>query len=428
LAAEWSNLQSVPSDPSRPRLSGFKVDGSTGIGARAGFVALLAADTVSALGSFVSIVALPWLVLVNTGSPARMGLIAAAEMVPYVVSCVFGTPLADRIGLKVSSVVADGGSALAMALVAAVPRQGFLSLVGLVALAGALRGIGDRTKHVLLRPMAAAAGVAMIRVTGTYETLNKGAQLVGAPLGGLLIYWFGAGGAIWLDAASFAVCCLLVAGLVYPPRSGKPVASEGYLAALVAGVRQLLDDPVLMAMTACYFALNVLTQAGTAIFIPLWIAELVRTPAALGLVTGAFAVGAVLGGFAFTIIAPGVPRRWAFVIGVTVGSAPRLFVLGLSHSLTVVLVVTFVTGVLSASANPVLGAALYERVPANLQSRVFGLVAAICLAGLPVGGMLAGWTATNLNLTAAILLAACLSLAMTVATAAWYLRAETASA
>ena len=56
-------------------------------------------------------VAIPWLVLITTGSPAKMGLVAGAEMLPYVVSGVLAAPLADRFGLRRTSIVTDLGSA-----------------------------------------------------------------------------------------------------------------------------------------------------------------------------------------------------------------------------------------------------------------------------------------------------------------------------
>ena len=46
---------------------------------------LLAAQAVSICGTRMSMVALPWFVLVTTGSPLRTGLVAFAEMLPYVV-------------------------------------------------------------------------------------------------------------------------------------------------------------------------------------------------------------------------------------------------------------------------------------------------------------------------------------------------------
>jgi hypothetical protein len=144
-----------------------------------------------------------------------------------------------------------------------VPRIDFVALVGLVAVAGVLRGGGDRAKHVLLRPMAEDAGIPMIRVTGAYETMNRVAQLVGAPLGGLLIYWFGTQGAIWLDAVSFAACAALLATFVNPKADVGPADQqaprEPYLAALRRGARHLIGDRLLFGMTAALFVINALT-------------------------------------------------------------------------------------------------------------------------------------------------------------------------
>jgi MFS family permease len=423
-----ASLESLESFVRRATCSTFYVPGSLSQGeidvvsGRTGFFALLTADLTTTLGTFVSAVAIPWLVLVNTHSPAKMGAVAAAEMVPFLLASVFGPPLADRFGIKLTSVATDAGAALAMGLIAATPRIGFLPLVLLVAVTGALRGVGDRTKHVLLRPMAGAAGISMVRVTGAYETLNRGAQLIGGPVGGLMIYWFGANGAVWVDAASFAICAAVVAVLVHPPaeETAGEAGPERYLPALRGGVDYLWHNRALLAMLCTFFVVNVLNQAGIAVFVPLWIAEVVNSPAALGLVSGAFAVGAALGSIAFTVLAPKLPPVPTFVAGILIGTAPRLFVLGLSHSLAVVLVVTFLSGVVFASANPILGVTLFEQVPPALQTRVFGLVGAVCLAGLPLGGVLAGWATSVFPLHIAILLIALLCLGLNLVTLRWY--------
>ncbi len=177
---------------------------------RTSLVALFTADILSALGTRVSAVAIPWLVLMTTGSAAKMGLIAAAEMLPYVLTGVLAAPLADRFGLRLTSIVADVGSALAMIAVILSPGSSFTQLAVLVAIGGALRGIGDRVKHVMLRPLAEQCGVQMLRITSLYEGLSRAATLVGAPLGGLLIAWLGTNGALWADAVSFAFCAALV--------------------------------------------------------------------------------------------------------------------------------------------------------------------------------------------------------------------------
>ena len=47
-------------------------------------VGLLVAAGISSAGSRVSLVAIPWFVLVSTGSAALTGVVAFAEMVPFV--------------------------------------------------------------------------------------------------------------------------------------------------------------------------------------------------------------------------------------------------------------------------------------------------------------------------------------------------------
>jgi MFS family permease len=153
-------------------------------------------------------------------------------------------------------------------------------------------------------------------------------------------------------------------------------------------------------------------QASMAVFIPVWVSTVLGSPAALGTVLGALALGGVLGSVAFTALAPKLPQYLTFLVGVAIAGAPSLLVL-LTHRLAVVLVVMVLVGVVSAVLNPIFGALQYERVPLELQTRVFGLVSTVAYAGSPVGAMLGGWALAGLGLDGAILGAALVSLVVT---------------
>jgi len=393
------------------------------VSARGRFIALFVADVVSVLGSRVSMLAIPWLVLVTTGSATKMGLVAGAEMLPYVLSGVLAAPLADRFGVRRATIVTDAGSALAMAGIAASPQLGFGWLLVLVALAGATRGLGDRVKHVMLRPLAEAAGIKVIRVTSAYEGFSRTAMLLGSAAGGLLIAWVGALGAIWVDAVSFALCALVVAVLVRLPADAfprqTPDTREPYLVALRGGFRVLWLDRLLPSMIVMLFALNMFNQASIAVFIPLWVDEVLHTPEALGLVLGTFAAGAVLGSIVFTAIAPRLPMYQTFMLGALLAGAPRLLILGLTHDVVLVCAVSFLSGLAMAAVNPVVGAMLYERVPPELQTRAFGVCTAITFTGIPIGGVLAGLAVTGFGVDTAILVAGVLCLLATAAPWVW---------
>jgi MFS family permease len=384
---------------------------------RRNFAALIGADIGSTLGSQISLVAIPWLVLNLTGSATDLGLVAAAEMIPYLLTATLLTPLADRYGLRTTSVCCDILSALATAAIAGFPHQGIGWLLLLVAGNGALRGVGDRTKHVLLRPAARAAGYPLIRVTSLYEGLNRLATLLGAPLGGLLIVLAGARGAVWLDAASFALCAVLVAFAVGRPAPSEDAAAgrERYLSALRAGVDYLRRDRVLTMMLGTAFALNVFSYSATVVFVPLWARDILDSPEALGLTLGTFAAGALAGTLVFGILAKRLPQYQTFLLGALLAGAPRLFVLGISSNLPLVLAVSLIGGFGLAAVNPILGVAMYERIPDRLQTRVIGLCTTVTFTGVPIGALLGGAAVNAFGLRTTLLWAASLCLLVNLA-------------
>lgn len=375
------------------------------------FVALLTADITSTLGSRISLVAIPWLVLTLHGSPADMGYVAASEMVPYLLTSMFLTPVADWFGLRRSSVVCDALSALAVAGIAAYPHHGLGVLLVLVGVAGGLRGVGDRTKHVLLKPAAVAAGYSMIKVTSLYEGLTRLSTLLGAPLGGLLIVWCGARGSVWVDAASFAFCALVVLlAVAAAPAAAADAVREPYWVALMGGVRYLRGDRVLSIMLATVFFLNFFANAATLVFLPLWARDVLHSPEALGLALGVFAAGALIGTVIFTVVSDKLPQYPTFLIGALVSGAPRLFAVGWSSSLPLVLVVSALAGLGIAAVNPILGVAMYDRIPDALQTRVIGLCTTVAFLGIPIGAVAGGWAVGAFGLRPTLLWAGVLCL------------------
>jgi MFS family permease len=97
--------------------------------------ALLAAEAISTTGSQMTLLALPWFVLVTTGSPARMGVVVAADLVPMVVLALPGGALVGRLGARRTMLACDLARAPLIGLVPLLHALGLLSfpvLVGLV--------------------------------------------------------------------------------------------------------------------------------------------------------------------------------------------------------------------------------------------------------------------------------------------------------
>jgi MFS family permease len=177
-------------------------------------------------------------------------------------------------------------------------------------------------------------------------------------------------------------------------------------------VAHLRQDRICFGVMAMVFYINVFNQAAVVVFIPLWADKVLGSAVGVGAVLGAAGLGLVLGNLVFTIFATKVPRYATFTLGFLLGGPPRFLVLGLTDNLTVVLVVTFLAGCALSAVNPVIGLLLFERTPAALQARVFGLVTAIAWAGLPLGGLLAGWAVTVIGLRPALVVTAVAYLAV----------------
>src|SRR5262249_53278217 len=133
------------------------------------FLALAVAETLSISGTRLSTIAIPWLVLSTTGSPVETGLVAMAEMLPYVVAKALGGPLIDRSGPKRVAIACDAASVVAVGLVPLLHLSGLLTipvLLPIVFAIGMLRGPSDAAKQSMVPDIAALAAVPLERVTG----------------------------------------------------------------------------------------------------------------------------------------------------------------------------------------------------------------------------------------------------------------------
>ncbi|MFE0878295.1 MFS transporter [Streptomyces smyrnaeus] len=362
---------------------------------------VLAAMAVSLTGTRISAIALPWFVLVTTGSTARTGLVALCEMAPYVLVKAFTGPLVDRVGPRTVSWVTDVLSALAVTAVGLLHLVDVLSfwlLLLLVAVIGAARGPGDLSKEIMVPEAAARARVPLERAAGLAGVTERLASTVGPAAGGAVVALLGA------QTALFAIACCFASGsaviVVLLPRrrsstrddpdgSARP-ASEGYWRRLGAGFRFLRGDPLLLTVIAMVAVTNLLDAAFTTLLLPVWARESGNGPGAIGLANSALGIAAVAGSLVAAAIGHRMRRRPVFFAGFLLAGAPRFLILAVDVPLWAVLGVFALGGFGAGFLNPILGALNFERVPGELRGRVNALGDSLAWSGIPLGGLLAG--------------------------------------
>lgn len=378
---------------------------------RRGIIGLLASNGISMLGTRMSMLAVPWFVLTTTGSAAETGIVAFAELAPYVVMMGIGGPWVDRIGAWRVAIASELSAAVLIGIVPLLHFTGHLSLpllAVLVALAGAVRGAGDTGNRVLVPALAEDARMPLERASGLFDGVNRIASMIGVPLAGVLIAIFSAPAVLVIDAATFLVSGSLIGLLV--PRSSQPErdpeqTASGYIAQLGEGLRYLRGDRLLMGIGLMVLVTNLIDVAHASIFLPVWGQERMGGPVGIGLISGVFGLGAVLGNALLTWLAPRLPRRLVYGVGFLVAGAPRYIGLALTSTVEPMLVIAFVAGFGAGSLNPILGAVEFERVPRHLQARVLGAIGALAAAGMPIGGIVGGALVQSIGLTPALLVA-----------------------
>ncbi|MFJ6770819.1 MFS transporter [Kitasatospora sp. NPDC091257] len=376
---------------------------------------VLAATVVSVTGTRVSAIALPWFVLATTGSATMTGLVAFAEMAPYVAVKALTGPLVDRLGPRVVSWTTDAVSAVTAGLVPLLHARGLLpfwALLVMVAVIGAMRGPGDLAKSVMVPEAADHARVPMERATGLSGVTERLASTIGPAVGGGLVALIGPLAGLAVNAVTFALGSLIIA-VALPRGMGRPavpavaaVAAEpsaeeqpaGYWRMFREGFTFLRSEPLLLTVIVMIGITNLIDAGFTTVLVPVWARESGNGPAAIGLAAAVMGATAVVGSLIAAAVASRLPRRTVFFAGFLLCGAPRFLVLALDAPMWLVLTVFAIGGFGAGFLNPILGAVLFERVPRHLLGRVHALGDSLSWAGIPLGGLVAGAAVATVGL------------------------------
>ena len=370
----------------------------------------LTSEAISITGTRVSMIALPWFVLTTTGSASKTGLVALAEMLPLVILKVLGGPIIDRVGARRVSITCDLLSVLVVGSIPLLYHSGHLSFPGfllLVALAGALRGPGDAAKHSLTPALVTHAGVPMERATGLASMVERSASMLGAAFAGGLIAVIGPTNALFVDAGSFLLSAAILAwatrGMAPAVAREEGADEPAYRRQLAEGWHFLRGDRVLLGIAVMVALTNCLDIAWASVLVPVWAREFGGGAAAIGLLFAVFGAAALAGATCDAAWGERMPRYRTYLIAFLIGGAPRFVVMAFDVPWWAVMAVAVSAGFAAGFINPVLGAVIYERIPASLVGRVTSLTTAMCFALMPLGGLLGGFLVGGLGLTVAML-------------------------
>ena len=359
---------------------------------------LLTAELVSLTGSSMTFVALPWFVLVATGSTAKMGWVLAAEMLPI---AIFGIPagsLIARIGAKRTMLVSDAARGPLLLVLPVLHRTGHLSFAALLGTAFAIGVFAApyfASSRIVVPEVAGEDERAVTEVNAILGGANQLTQLAGPVLAGVLIAATSASTVLVIDACTYAFSFLTIALVV---RAGKRVDATAASRGLLAGVRFLMHDSLLGPILLAACAINFVAQGlivgiqGLAYF------RYDGNAHVLGFLFGAFGVGALIGAFAAQQLArrANLMRLAAFAI---VAMPLPLFLLAASMPWGAALVVVAAFAFFSPLVNAPIVGVLTVRTPEALRPKVMTAVMTVASLAGPLGFLGAGVALRTISLS-----------------------------
>jgi MFS family permease len=298
-----------------------------------------AGQALSVLGDAFAIIALPLLVLQATGSVVQMGLVTGVFGVGQLIAGLFAGALVDRMDRRKLMIACDVTRAL---LFAAIPLAWWLAgpqlwLIYVVTLFGSALGMLFQVAYI-----TAVANLAerdqITDANGRLQATFALAFVLGPMLAGQISGVFGPAASIGIDAVSFVISAFSLT-LIRLRRASvahdEPVRRGLGLDGIVTGIRFLLRQPTLRAITLLFFVFALLAAGGNDLFVYYLKHDLGQGDGAVGTVFGVASLGAIVG----AVVAPWLRRRLGFGAGFIGGMAlSGLALLAFGLTPTIVLV------------------------------------------------------------------------------------------
>jgi predicted MFS family arabinose efflux permease len=298
------------------------------------FRLLWGGETISQLGSQVSLLAVP-LLAVRTlhATTFEMGLLTAASTAAFLIVGLPAGVWIDRIRRRWVMIGADLGRVLALGSVPIASAAGLLTLAQLFVVtlvAGVLTVFFDVAYQSYLPTLVGRDHVVEgnAKLTGSEQV----ATVAGPSIAGGLVQAIGSAAAVAVDAASFLVSGVAVAAIRAPEPA--PTVPDGGHPRLVhdiaEGLRFVFSNVLLRAIAATTATANFFSGIAAAVEIVFLVREVHASPAQIGLLFSLGGVGGILGAFAAGPIA----RRFGGARSVLVGAMITVGVLLIPLTMT----------------------------------------------------------------------------------------------
>jgi len=370
-------------------------------------------NTLSYVGTQLTLVAVSLEVFALTGSSFAVGLLGLAALVPLVVAGLYGGAIADRHDRRRVALTSSAVMWLTTVGIAAQAWAGLESvpvLYALVALHSGASGINQPTRGAII---PALMGLPLVPAANALNMMTFSvALMVGPMLGGVLV---GAVGYAWtysIDVVTFLAALYAVWRLPsLPPQQAEAASgARGGLASVVAGPRFLSSRPNLR-MTFLADIVAMTTAFPRALLPAIGAVALGGGEAAVGVLLAAMAAGAFLAGLFSAPFTRLHAQGWGVYVSILVwGGAVAAFggVVWWARSLpdgdprltlafALAALCMAVGGAADSLSGVFRGSILQSATPDHLRGRLQGVFVVVVAGGPRLGELITGGASVGLG-------------------------------
>lgn len=358
---------------------------------RPGFRRLWTSGAVSETGDWLLLIALPVYVLQLTGSTLTTSTVFLVELAGALLAGPLAGVLADRWDRRRLLIGASLAQAALLLPLLAVDGADRLWIVYLVTAAQAVLSTANGPVRQALLPVAVEPDE-LAPAAAQLDIAANLARLVGGALGGVLLQAYGLGGVVLVDAATFVLAGLLLAG--WPvPRVARTAAPAGVGREWLAGLAVIRSDRRLVGGLVVGSLLSVAQGMFVVLFVVFVLRRLGGAAGEVGLLRGVQAIGGIAGGLVIGAIARKVSPR-ALVAGGCLGFGAVCLAIwngpALTTAVPLYLVLFILVGLPIAAGTAGLMTVLLGATPPEFRGRVMSTLLVADAAAQATGTLLAG--------------------------------------
>src|SRR5260370_11383732 len=348
-------------------------------------------QTISNLGSSITVFALPLLVYTLTGSALDLGIATAATFLPYLLFGLILGAWTDRVDRKLMMIGTDIARALVVASIPLLAALGLLTIWWIYVVAfvhATLRICFDAGEFAAIPSLVNRDD--LVTANGRIQASYSSASIVGPLLAGVLVIHVSLPVLILFHAFSFLPSAFSLALIRISFNSGEKRAPTSIRTDVVEGLRYVLSHPVLRNISMMMSLVNFVGSTTYAQLILFAKVRLQANDVQASLLYSAGSLGVVI----LSLAAGQLRRRWSFstvALGALMLVGALTAVFAFIHWYWVALALWTLIGGLGVLFNINTRSLRLAIVPNHMLGTVVSIANVLAWSAIPLGSLLGGF-------------------------------------